>query len=268
MEEIGLMPFLERSEEVRIYFETAGESGHWVTLVNGYTRPLSDFKAMARYLAERGFRVLTFDTRGVGKTDYPPGFSLDDLADDIQALWKHLNVDASHLLGISFGGTIAATLAGRKPTELKKLALVSTALREEDLASSVITPSRDPRRFMADMTRYFSPEFLAKNQMLVQGFIRQVGRTFQEPESALGARAQREAFSEFDISPLLPEIAAPTLVVHGDADKVVAIASAKKIAAGIPGAKFQAFEGKGHLLLVESAVALYETISTFFQSPA
>lgn len=259
------MPLLERDEDVRIYFETHGEAGPWVTLVNGYTRPLTDFRAMVRYLTERGRRVLMFDSRGVGKTDYEAGFSMDDIAEDVLALWKHLEISKSHLLGISYGGAIAAMLAAKRPPELDKLMLVSTPRDAQFIRGELDGPPRDPRRFTFQFTRYFSPAFLKSNQILVQGFLRQLARTFQEPESALGARAQRESMQEMDLVPLLSAIKAPTLIIQGDQDGVVPVESGKQLANGISGATLDVVEGAGHLLLVEAPLRLYETIDRFFK---
>jgi len=260
------MPFLEISEELRIFHEVTGESGPWITLINGHTRPLSDFKSMSRYLSERGWRVLSFDARGVGKTDCPAGFSLEDIGSDVLALWDHLKIEKSAVLGISFGGTIAMTLAGSlAPQRVSSLLLVSTAASEGFLTIEKEDPPRDPKRLIMNVTRYFSKEFAVKNQMIVQGFIRQVARTYQDPEMALGARAQREAMQEFDLLPLLPQITAPSLVLHGEEDKIVPVQSAKIIAARIPGARLEAFPGIGHLLLVEMPIKFYEKIHAFLQ---
>lgn len=260
------MPFLQRDEEVRLFYETWGEGDRWITLVNGYTRPLTDYKAMGRYLSERGWRVLAFDNRGTGKTDYPPVFTITDIGEDILALWTHLGCTASHLLGISYGGAIAATLAATHPAPLKSLALVSTPFSEGFLAAEKAGPVRDPRKFALLMTRYFSPEFVAKNQMLVQGFIRQVAKTFQEPESALGARAQRESMEELDLSLALSEIRVPTLVIHGEMDRIVGVDSGRKIAGTVPNAQLEILPGIGHLMLAESPTKLYETAENFFRA--
>lgn len=260
------MPLLELDEELRLYFETFGETnnGPWVTLVNGYTRTLTDFKAMARYLSERGKRVLTFDNRGVGKTDYPPIFTLDDLANDVLALWKHLHITESHLLGISFGGAIAATLAAKQPPVLKKLMLVSTPIDAGFTRIESSSPPRDPKKFTLQYTRYFSASFLKENSLLVQGFLRQVAKTFLEPESALGARAQREAMQELDLLPLLSQIQVPTLVLQGDSDGIVPVASAQKIASEIPQSQCEILEGIGHLLLVECPLRFYQITDGYF----
>ncbi len=93
------MPYLER-DNAKIYYEVWGDSGPWVTLVNGHTRTMRDFRAMGYYLNERGWRALAIDNRGSGRTESPLDFTIDMMADDIEALWNELDIDESHLLGI------------------------------------------------------------------------------------------------------------------------------------------------------------------------
>src|SRR5690606_38522224 len=98
-----LMPFLDASD-IRIYYETAGATGPWVTLVNGYSRPGDDFRVMARHLSRHGMRVLYLDNRGAGQTQASLDFHFSDFVDDVVRLWDALEIRQSHLLGISLGG--------------------------------------------------------------------------------------------------------------------------------------------------------------------
>lgn len=233
-------------------------------MVNGYTRTLVDFRALAKYLSERGFRVLTFDNRGAGKAECPPVFTLDEIGDDILSLWTHLKIEKSSLLGISYGGAIATLLAARVPERINKLMLVSVPVSEEYIAREMRGPAKDPRRFHLNMLHYFSKPFLTKNKLLVEGFIRQNMRTFQEPDTALGARAQRESMAELNLSEFLPKIKVPTLVMHGSEDYVVSKDSAKKISELIPNSQLEITPDIGHLYLAEAPLVLYRKASEFF----
>lgn len=260
------MAFLQRSEDVRLNYEVkkAESAAHgWVTLVCAYTRTLTDYKAMGRYLSERGWNVLSFDNRGSGKTDTNPDFTLDDMAEDILALWDEIKIEKSSLVGISLGGAIGVTLAARLPAALEKLCLVSTPVDGSALGSEAREAPKNAKQLAARIARHFSPAFLAKNQLLVQGFIRQMGRAFQEPDSALGARAQRDAVRDMDLLPLLDSIAVPTLVIHGGADLIVNVSSAKQIASSISKARLEIVPEMGHLLLAECPVRLYELVAGF-----
>ena len=260
------MPFLEQGD-VKIHYQAWTEgSGAWITLINGYTRTLTDFKSMGRFLSERGYRVITFDNRGAGKAECPPVFTLEDIAGDIVSLWDHLGADKSHVLGISFGGAIATTLAALQPDRVRSLVIVSSAVSTKHLMrAETVGPSRDPRRLTADLARDFSPQILARNQILVSGFMRQMGKIFQEPDTALGARAQRAAMEDMDLRPRLPNIKAPTLVLHGEMDAIVGMESAEEFESLIPGAQLERFPEVGHLLLAEVPLKLYESAEKFFR---
>lgn len=257
------MPFLE-SEDAKIHYAVWAEgTGPWITLVNGYTRTLVDFRAMGKYLSERGFRVLTFDNRGAGKTESPPIFSIEDIGEDLLRLWKHLGAERSHLLGISYGGTIALTLAARKPEQISKLVLVSVPLAETYVAKELRGPSRDMRKFQINMLQYFSKGFLAKNKILVEGFMRQNLKMFQDPESGMGARAQRESLQGLNLIESARKVKNETLILHGDEDYVVSPESAKELATLIRGSKLEMFPGIGHLLLAECPLDFYKKVEEF-----
>lgn len=260
------MPFLEKGD-VKIHYNVWDAGiGPWVTLVNGYTRTLTDFKAMAKFLAERNFRVITFDNRGAGKAECPPVFTLDDIGDDILELWEHFQVGQSHLLGISYGGAIAATLAARVSDRVQKLVLVSTPVAAEYLTVEADAPSRDPRRFVQENTKYFSKKFLDTNKLLIDGFLRQTLKVFQDPDTSLGARAQRESMTDLDLNPLLSNIRARTLILHGEEDRVVGLESAKFLASKIPNAELTVIPEVGHLLLAECPRLFYEKVADFLIS--
>ena len=90
---------IHESTTASIYYETHGESGDWVTLINGHTRTVRDFKMFTKKLIASGFRVLVADNRGAGETETSFPFTLEDIAEDIHDIWEELNIDKSHVLG-------------------------------------------------------------------------------------------------------------------------------------------------------------------------
>ena len=127
------MKFLE-VKNAQICFEVVGESGPWITMINGHTRSRSDFKLISRKLAAGNRRVLIFDNRGSGSTLALRPFSFEDFCQDVLELWQHLGIQKSSVLGISMGGFIAQGLAERTD-RIEKLILVSTAAKKSDVLS-------------------------------------------------------------------------------------------------------------------------------------
>lgn len=253
------MPFLDR-DSARIHYETIGEEGPWVTLVNGHTRSLTDFRSLSRYFAERGWRTLALDNRGAGATTFASPFTVEDMAEDVRALWRALAIERSHLLGISLGGMICAHLAARARSGLASLTLVSTSA----CASAVETrEATTPEEIERNLLAYFSPSFAEKNRLFVRALVKETSKAFTDAGRAALARAQRSAMRGFDISSELSAISVPTLVVHGDADGIIDIAEGCRLAQGISGARLHIFPGAGHLLLAERPRELFVLVERF-----
>ncbi len=256
------MPHWE-TKGARIQYETVGEAGGWITLVNGHTRTLRDFRAMGNYLSDRGWRVLSLDNRGSGGSESEGAFTLDDMAGDVLGLWRALGIAKSHLLGISMGGMIAMTLAARRPAELTGLALVSTVTRWDPKRAESFVGKSMPE-IEAEMVRYFSPAFAEKQKFLIRSLVRDLGKAFQDPAVAAKTTAQRRAMEAFDMRDGLGKITVPAAVLHGAEDLVAPLDEARALASGISGARLEIFPGVGHLLLAESARKFYEVAANFF----
>lgn len=260
------MPFLN-VPRANIYYETSGTSGPWVTLINGHTRTLKDFKLMAKALIQEGFRVLSLDNRGSGDTTHEGSFTITDMADDVERLWDHETISASHVLGISMGGMIAQYLAAARPARLKKLVLVSTAASRrfiDDHAEKPWGTTLDDVK--QKLAFYFAPAFLARNKLLVEAMAKQILKGIVDGEFAAAAAAQRQAMADFDGRHWLPRIEAPTLILHGAQDRVMSPQAAEELAQGLKHASLKHFDEAGHLLLAEAPKALYESVIDFLKS--
>ncbi|MCK5654501.1 MAG: alpha/beta fold hydrolase, partial [Dehalococcoidia bacterium] len=112
--------------EVNIDYAVHGQ-GEPLVLIQGLGGPRSGWIFQTRAFGKY-YRVITFDNRGVGKSDKPGGsYTVRTMADDTIALLDYLGVDKAHVLGISLGGMIAQEIAINYPERVRKLILACTA---------------------------------------------------------------------------------------------------------------------------------------------
>ena len=147
------MPFLLR-QFADIYYEQIGTGAETIVLLNGFMRPGSDFKMLARHCEASGFSVVLIDNRGAGQSISYGEFSLEDLADDVAAVLDTLGVKKVNLLGISMGGMIGQLFAIRYPSRVAKIALVSTTADIEWNQKKEFTLQGDQQEVLAQLEDY------------------------------------------------------------------------------------------------------------------
>jgi 3-oxoadipate enol-lactonase len=251
--------------DCQLNYQIHGDAGHWVTLVNGHTRSLRDFRLFAKKLVSSGFRVLTFDNRGAGETLSRTDFSFDDMAEDVRSLWHELDIEQSHLLGISMGGWICQKLASGHQDIIQSLVLVSTS-------SKILKGSPDDHGWgqTIDSVRnklkpYFSEEYVLRNKIIVDAMSKQILKNNLSGEFDDMASAQRVAMSQLNLEGLAADIGVPTMIIHGGKDRIIEVAEAQKLESLIPQSKIQIFPQAGHLLLAEASSDLYAMSIEFFR---
>jgi 3-oxoadipate enol-lactonase len=241
-------------------------TGPWLTLVNGHTRPLNDFRLMGKTMVAAGLRVLALDNRGAGKTEISDEFTLADMVGDVVALWRELKIKKTGLLGISMGGFIAQRLAAEHPETVTKLVLVSTAPGPAFIRHDGKAWTSDVAQVEAKLRPYFTADFAARNKVLVQSMAKQIAKAVTEESFAQRSDMQRRAIAGFDMTTRLGQIRAPTLVIHGDEDEIVGVAAGEALAAAIKGARLEKLPGAGHLLLAEKPRELYALVADWCRS--
>jgi len=258
------MPLLD-IDGATINFETLGDKGEWITLINGHTRSGSDFRMMARILTEsREFRVLMIDNRGSGKSQVTKPFTMIDMCDDIVRVWDHLGVSASNVLGISMGGFISQGLAIKYPQRVNKLVLVSTAPEESYIHPTGGAWSVEGDLVEQKMHAYFAPGFVDRNPVLFKTMISQIKIAITSGRFAKLSDLQRDAMRGASWLAQLGKISAKTMIIHGEMDRVVDLAGAEILREKIPNSTLEVIPGAGHLLLAENPKALYRLASEFF----
>lgn len=248
-----------------IYFETHGESGPWITLINGHTRSSKDFKLLARSLVEAGFQCLTFDNRASGSTRTSAPFTARDMVSDVYALWDKIGIKRGFVVGISMGGMLAEIIASER--DLSGLVLISTSAGQHNLNPLSFGEWGDSLESVSNrMQHYFTPAFFARNKLLVEAMNKQILGAIKNEGFAERASEQRQAIAGLDNRPLLEKIKCATLIIHGSDDQIIEAEVAYELETSIPKAELKIVEGAGHLLLAEDSKGLAKSIVEFCQA--
>ena len=256
---LGKMPEV-RASEVNIYYRVQGK-GEPLVLIMGLGAECGDWILQACAF-KRYYRVVTFDNRGVGKSDKPSEpYTIKTMAGDTVGLMDYLGIGKAHLLGVSMGGMIAQEVAINHPERVRKLILVSTnagrdekgghspeLLRamglKEDFSEGDIV-SADMGKVMASLNAHAFSGGAIKLMAVPFCWIR--GKLF----GIEGLRGQFEAAMSHSTLDRLHLIKAPTLVMAGTEDRIVPSSSADILASRIPNARLVKIEGGSHTLVAE-----------------
>lgn len=232
---------------IRMSYEDSG-SGEPIVLIGGFGAN-GAFWSNAVPMMD-GYRVITFDNRGVGDTVYDGGFSLEDLADDVVALLDHLGLDRVHVLGWSMGSQVAQLLGIHHPDRLKSLTLVSTYLRRPARFEYIMSGMNDmvlkgvaPIDALAMVVNAFC--FTEDLFMEYEAS----GCTFpipEKPERPEGLRDQLRAIDGCDTTDEVSGIRVPTMVIHGGKDIMVEPREGVRVAESIPGSRLLLLDSAGH----------------------
>ncbi|MDX6696710.1 MAG: hypothetical protein QOE65_107 [Solirubrobacteraceae bacterium] len=261
--------------DVELCYETFGDpSAEPLLLVMGLaTQMLAWHEDFCDALVERGFFVIRYDNRDIGRSTHfrghrPPGmaeliarrprnpaYTLSDMAADGIGLLDHLGIESAHVVGASMGGMIAQTMAAEHPDRVRSLvSIMSTtghvlfgrpALRAYPVLLTRAGGGRDA--YIARAERVFglvgSPGFEADLDRLRE----LAGMSYDRGVTAGGVGRQLGAIlASGDRTAALRRISAPTLVVHGKADRLVGVSGGRATARAIPDAKLLLIDGMGH----------------------
>jgi 3-oxoadipate enol-lactonase len=232
------------------------------------------WEPVADRLARR-FQVITIDNRGIGASDTPPGhYSTRMMADDVLAVLDHAGIQRASLVGTSLGGMIAQELALAHPERVDKLVLVATSpggprSRPMPLPTTYLFAWAPFMTGQAKLEQFvhatLGPETLRRRPKVAR---RLAARKLAHPQSQHAWRAQTEAGMLFNPLGRQRRITQPTLVVQGAADQVVDPGNAEVLAALVPDARVQRFDGAGHLLYWEQPKRFVRVVTDFLTDPA
>jgi len=241
------MPFAE-NDRVKIYWEEMGQ-GEPILLVMGLGWTSYMWHRTRSVLASK-YRVITFDNRGVGSSDVPPGpYPIATMAADAAAVLDAAGVKSAHIYGISMGGMISQEFALQYPNRVKSLILGCTAAG----GPAALQPA--PEVIQVLMRRGMTPQEAVE---AIDPFIYAPGTSPELIEqdrklrlewypTAEGYMSQLQGIMAWEAYNRLNQITAPTLVIHGESDQLVPSGNGKLIAGRIPGAKLITIPRASHI---------------------
>jgi non-heme chloroperoxidase len=262
-----------------IYFT---DWGHGTPVVFSHGWPLNGdaWENQMMFLAEHGYRVIAHDRRGHGRSSKAwHGNDMNTYADDLAALLETLDITGATLVGHSTGGGEVARYIGRHGTNrVAKAVLVGavtpqmivSAANPDGVPMSVFDGIRDGVK--TDRAQYFldlAVPFFGFNRPGAKTSDGQL-QTFliQGLQCSLkSAYACIKQFSETDFTEDLKKMTMPTLVVHGDDDQIVPLAStARRAVELLPQGRLSVYEGAGHALPVTHKDQLNAELLAFLRS--
>jgi pimeloyl-ACP methyl ester carboxylesterase len=248
---------------ININYKVEGQ-GETLVMLMGFQLTRSGWMSQTRFF-KKYYQVVTFDNRGVGKSDKPDGpYSTRMMADDTIGLMDHLSIQKAHILGVSMGGMIAQELAINYPERVAKLILVGTFACQDESCGNTAEWAKAlelPIRKMGSTTltlMFNKPLYRMIFVPLMSILGRRTGTT--------GLLGQREAMMGHNAVDRLPLIKTPTLVIVGTKDRVIRPTSSEVLAEKIPNAKLVKIDNGSHALSAEMSRTFNRKVLNFLKN--
>jgi pimeloyl-ACP methyl ester carboxylesterase len=253
--------------DVRCYYEVLGE-GEPLLLIPGLGVTAAVWDPIAGDLAQH-FSLILVDNRGMGRSlARREPTTLSDFCSDLVELLDHLQVERTHVLGLSLGGVIAHRFAVDHGSRVNRLVLASCTDRFTPyLRHIALLLGQTLRRMRSNAFAQTmevmgtSPQYLDSQPELIEQRIRE--KCAQNiPPQAIGRQLRCLASSKSELD---DPVLAPTLVVAGEHDFLIPNCYAREMASRIPGSRFVMIPGGGHNPLVECPDQTLPLITEFLK---
>lgn len=252
----------ENSTDIELYYEDHG-SGQPVVLIHGYPLDGSSWEKQTHALLEAGYRVITYDRRGSGKSSQPTvGYDYDTFAADLKVVLDTLDLTEVVLAGFSMGsGEVARYISNYGSARVAKAVFLGSL--QPFLLQTDDNPTGVPQEVFDGLLKAVTADRFA----FFTGFY----QNFYNLDENLGSRVSQEvvdvsqsiaAGSSFyssvadqptwltDFRGDIPKIDVPALIVHGTADRILPIDSTGRVfAKSLPSAEYVEIEGAPHGML-------------------
>jgi pimeloyl-ACP methyl ester carboxylesterase len=259
---------------IEVCYETFGDPANpaMLLMMGLATQMLGWHEDFCEALAERGFFVIRYDNRDVGRSQRMDGrvptflqllrrdkraasYTLADMSDDAVGLLDHLDIDRAHVIGASMGGMIAQVMAARHPHRVLSLVsmMSNTGARWSGQPSPrmypllIKTPPQDRAGYAEHAVTLFTRIGSSGFPIDAENLREVAQRSYDRGLNPAGSLRQLAAIiASGDRTPLLRTIDVPTLVIHGAHDRLVPISGGRATAKAIPGARLLVIDGMGH----------------------
>lgn len=251
---------------ISIHYEIEGE-GPWLSMSHSLACNLHMWDDQAHVLA-KDFKLLRFDTRGHGKSSAPSGqYTLDELADDVKALFDALGIKRTHWVGLSMGGMIGETFALKYPGVFQSMVLADTTSRRPPDADKMwgerirLAEERGMDALVEPtLARWFTEPYRTARKDVMTRIARDIRAT-----PVAGFVGCCHAISKIDVLDRLKEIKCPALVVVGEHDHGTPPAMARAIHENLPGSQLEIIPSAAHLSNIEQAEVFNELLTSFLK---
>jgi pimeloyl-ACP methyl ester carboxylesterase len=266
--------FCDVGRGVTLCYEAYGDPDDApILLIMGLaTQMIAWHEDFCEQLAERGFYVVRFDNRDIGRSTHfdfrppsvkqmltrrlnPEQYTLSDMAEDSVGLLRELDLAPAHVVGASMGGMIGQTLAAEHPEAVRSLTSIMSTTGSRWHGQPALSvyryllrpPPRDREGYIERSAEVFglvgSTGFDRDDQYIRERAAISYDRGF---DVRAGGRQLGAIIASGDRTERLRRIKAPTLVIHGTVDKMVRPSGGRATAKAIPGARLMMVEGMGH----------------------
>ena len=267
----------ENSTSIDLYYEDHG-SGQPVVLIHGYPLDGSSWEKQTAALLEAGYRVITYDRRGFGKSSKPvTGYDYDTFAADLSTLLSTLDLQDVVLVGFSMGtGEVGRYLGTYGSARVAKAVFLGslepyllqtgdnpTGVPQEVFDGLLQAVTADRYAFFTEFFQnFYNADDLLGTPRLSQEVINAGWNLAVSASPAAAIAAQPTWLTDFRGD--IPKIDVPALIVHGTADNILPIdATGRQFAKALPSAEYVEVEGAPHGLLWTHAAEVNDALLTF-----
>ncbi len=239
---------------IKLYYDLLGpENAPVLVLSNGIMMSTASWAFQVQPLS-RHFRVLTYDCRGMWKSEHPPGpYSMEMHADDLAGLLDELDIERAHIAGISYGAEISMVFALNHPERTQSLIVIDGVSQIDPLLRAQTYPwlaaaqNNDPAMlFHTSYHMNFSEDWIRQNQAFLEGSVETYADIRMESFTEL-----MEAFYRLEITDQLRQIKAPSLIIVGEEDLIKGRKYSDILHMYIPNSEYIIVPGSGHALCLE-----------------